>query len=185
MQEKTRENYGYNKWDFFGPCIPATVFGFCAWGDGDKFCITMALMFAAMAICMVITNLLKTALVLRVNQEPLSSKERKDDQKPIKQTEKKPENQVQSNQSLQRLGRDYVNRTILIGFDNISVAEACLEFFKKHGIKLHEPYDRLYAALSDPFWDKKTAERIFDFMNRIAPEGSEFRELNKNAWGFA
>jgi hypothetical protein len=182
---KTKEGYVYSKWDIICPTILIAIFGFCSYGGDNLFFVTMVVFFTIVMSYAMINR--RSSMISQQIEQVKPRKEGSAEKKSAEQHLEKKESpdQIPQTQSYQRLGRDYVNRTILIGFDNISVAEACLEFSKKHGIKLHEPYDRLYAALNDPFWDKKTAERIFDFMNRIAPEGSELREINKNAWGFA
>ncbi len=158
-------------WDIIGPTVLVAFFGFCTWRNGNLFSITMVVVFTIIMTYVVLIHLLALHKQARQNS--------KKDHALKKESKRKNPHQNQ------RLGRDFIRKTILIGFDGISVAQACLEFLKKQGINTPEPYDRLYAALEDPFWGKETAERIFDFMNRIAPEGSEFREIDENAWGFA
>lgn len=175
MQRKSSNVEKYvNMWDVIGPTILVVFFGFCTWKDSSFFSIVMVAVSTAIMIYVVIAH--SSAFYNQVKQESIKRKilDKKSKKNPASET-----------QPYQKLGSEFIDKTILLGFDDISVAEACLDFLKKRGIQLYEPYDRLYAALNNPFWAKKTAERIFDFMNKIAPEGSEFREINTNAWGFA
>lgn len=185
-KSRTRESHAYGKWDIIGPMILIAIFGFCFFGGDNFFFAMMAVFFTAIMSFVIIDHRSSKAPVQQMEQEKPreeGSVEKELVEKPTKQEGSS--SSVSQDQYSQGLERAYVGKTILLGFDDISVAEACLEFLKKQGVELPEPYDRLYAALNDPFWGKKTAERILDFMNKIAPKGSKFREINKNAWGFA
>lgn len=176
----------YHKRDFNGQDTALTLFatiffGFCYFGDKSPLFLFMMVAFATMfawAFFLYPLQNILSASPAQQFKEPVETIKSAEISEPGKESE------TTEPSSLPTLDRDCIGKTILIGFNDIDIAEASLEFLRKKGVKLHEPYEQLYAALEDPHWGKKTAERIIDFMNTIAPEGSELQEINKHAWGF-